>query len=106
MKSRTVCFSPGCIAPGMTLAKPVIDRDGKTLLAADTDLDLETIDRLIRRGVETVWIQVLDTRDEQTIADDLATAQSRIERIFRGTGSAARQALRAAVMQYRLDTTK
>lgn len=106
MKFRTVCFSPGCIAPGMTLAKPVTDREGKTLLSADTELDLETIDRLIRRGVETVWIQVLDTRDELTIADDLAAAQSRVEKIFRGPGSASRQTLRAAVLQYRLDTTK
>ena len=50
MKTRALCLSPGRIAPGMTLAKAVTDRDGNTLLAAGTVLDSEMLDRLIQIG--------------------------------------------------------
>lgn len=103
MKSRTICYSPGRVAPGMSLAKAVQDRDGNILLAAGTVLELEMIDRLIRRGVETISVLVPDTRDEETIALELQAAQARIDTIFRGTGSPARDMLRAAVTSYRLE---
>ena len=58
MKSRTLCFAPGRITPGMVLAKAVVDHDGKTLLTQGTEFTLELVDRLIRRGVETVSVLV------------------------------------------------
>ena len=106
MKSRTLYFAPGRAAPGMTLAKPIIDRDGNTLLAAATVLTSEMLDRLIRRCIETVCVLVLDTRDDETIASELATASARVDAIFRGPGSPARNDLRAAILNYRQDSTK
>ena len=105
MKSRIVCLAPGRVAPGMTLAGAVIGRDGNTLLAAGTALDSEMLERLIRRGVETVSVLVIETRDPETIAMELHAAESRVETIFRGAGSPARQALHAAILDFRREHT-
>jgi hypothetical protein len=106
MKLRTLCFSPGRVTPGMTLAKAATNQDGQTLLAAGTELDAEMLDRLIRRGVETVSVLVPDTRDEETIADELHAAEARIDHIFRRRGSPAKDALRTAVLNFRLESVK
>jgi hypothetical protein len=90
----------------MTLANAITDRDGNTLLVSDSILDLEMLNRLILRGVEVVSVQVPDTRDEETIAEELHSASSRVETIFRGTGSPAREALHAAILNFRLESTK
>ena len=106
MKSRILHFAPGRVTPGMTLAKAVTDRDGHLLLASGTVFDVEMLDRLIRRGVESVAVLVLDTRDDETIASELEAAKSRVDDIFRGDGSPAWSALRAAVLDYRLESVK
>ena len=106
MKSRIVCLAPGRVAPGMTLATAVIDRDGHTLLAGGTALVPEMLERLIRRGVETVSVLVADTRDPETIAMELRAAESRVETIFRGAGSPARQALHTAILEFRREHTQ
>ncbi|WP_301103216.1 hypothetical protein [Propionivibrio sp.] len=106
MKSRTMFFAPGRAAPGMTLAKSITDREGNTLLASGTTLTSETLDRLIRRGIETVCVLVLDPRDDETIASELLTARTRVDTIFRGTGSPAREELHMAIVNYRLESTK
>lgn len=101
MKSRIVCLAPGRVAPGMTLAAAVIGRDAHILLAAGTALNPEMLERLIRRGVESVSVLVADTRAPETIAMEFAVVEARIETIFRGDGSPARQALRAAILEFR-----
>ena len=106
MKSRISYIAPARAAPGMELAKAVFDRDGHVLLAAETVLDAEVLERLIRRGVEFIAVLVLDARDEETIAHDLRLAEARVEAIFRGTGSPAREALRAAVLNFRQESAK
>ena len=106
MKLRMLYFAPGQVAPGMTLAKAVVDREGVTLLAAATVLSAETLERLIRRRIEAVCVQVPDNRDEQTVASELHAARSRVDAIFRGQGSAARQALHAAILDYRRESTQ
>ena len=106
MKSRTKFFAPGRAAPGMTLAKAISDREGHALLAAGAVLTSEILDRLIRRGVQTLCVQVLDARDDETIASELSTARTRVETIFRGPGSAARDELRAAILDYRMEATR
>lgn len=106
MKTRALCLSPGRVAPGMTLAKSVTDRDGNTLLAAGTVIDSAMLDRLIRRGVEAMTVLVADTRDADTISSELATAEARVAYIFRGEGSASRAALRKAILDYRLENTR
>ena len=88
------------------LARAVLDHDGNVLLANATRLDAEMLDRLIRRGVSTITVLVVDARDDETIAHDLADAEARVNRIFRGTGSPAREALRRAVLDFRLETTR
>lgn len=106
MKSRTLFFAPGRAAPGMTLAKACTDRDGNTLLASGTALSPEMLERLIRRGVQALCVQVIDPRDEQTIAAELRAASARADAIFRGPGSPAREELRAAILNYRLESTR
>jgi len=106
MKSRIICLAPGRAAPGMTLAAAVIGHDGLALLAAGTALDAEMLERLIRRGVETISVFVSDTRDPETIAMELRAAEDRVETIFRGGGSPARQALLEVVRDFRRQHTK
>ena len=106
MKSRTLCLAPGRVTPGMTLAKAATNRDGQALLAAGTVLDAEMLDRLIRRSVEAVSVLAPDTRDEETIADELHAAEARVAHIFRGQGSPAKEALQAAVLNFRLESVK
>ncbi len=101
MKLRTVCLAPGRAAPGMVLAAPIGGHDGHTLLAAGTVLDPEMLDRLIRRGVETLSVALPDTRDEDTVALALAIAEARVNWLFRGQGSPARAALGSAILDYR-----
>lgn len=106
MKTRALCLSPGRVAPGMTLAKAITDRDGNTLLATATVLDSEMLDRLTRRGVEAITVLVDDPRDAETIASDLAMAEARVGYIFRGPGSQAREMLRQAILAYRQENAK
>ena len=106
MKLRNACLSPGLVTPGMTLTSAVSGRDGSQLLAAGTELDADTLERLVRRGVEAVWVETRDDRDEQTIAMELRHAEERVNAIFRGPGSPARQALQAAVANYRRESLK
>jgi hypothetical protein len=103
MKTRTICLAPGRVAPGMTLAAAVTGLDGQLLLSAGTVLSPETLDRLIRRGIETVSVMLLDTRNEETIALEMRAVQSRVELIFRGSGSSAREELRSSILHYRLE---
>ena len=106
MKSRTRCFAPGRIVPGMVLASAIADRDGNTLLTAGTVMSLELIDRLIRRGVEAVHVIVADPRSDAAIANELQVMQTRLDNIFRNPGSPARDALRAAVQAFREESTQ
>lgn len=105
-KTRIMCFAPGRVSPEMTLAKAVTDREGNTLLASGTVLEPEMLERLIRRGVEALSVLVPDTRDENAIAEELQAVSARIETIFRGPTSPAREELRAAVLNFRFDSTK
>ena len=106
MKSRTIFLPPGRVAPGMTLAAPVIDKDSHALLAAGAVLDASMLDRLSRRGIEAIAVLLLDTRDEATIANELLSVEARIAQIFRGTGSPAKHALHAAVLNFRQESTR
>lgn len=106
MKLRTLHFSPARVTPGMLLAKAITDRDGHALLAAGAVLEEEVLDRLIRRGVESVAVLVQDHRDEETIATELRLAEERVDFIFRGSGSRARAELHAAILDYRRESMK
>jgi hypothetical protein len=101
MKTRTVCLPPGELLPGMVVATQVSGAQGSVLLAAGSVLDAPALDKLRRRGIEALTVSIPDTRDEATIAGELAAAAARVDHIFRGPGSAARTALRDAVHAYR-----
>ncbi|WP_153115017.1 hypothetical protein [Rhodocyclus tenuis] len=103
MKTRTVWLPPGRVAPGMTLAVPVIGRDGKTLLAAGVTLDPTTLDRLTRRGVEALAVSEIDARDPAELARERAASEERLRHLFRGEGSDARSELHAALLAWRLE---
>ncbi len=105
-KQRVMCLAPGRATPGMTLARAITDREGSVLLSSGTVLDLAMLERLIRRGVDAISVLVSDNRDEATIANELRAVERRIETIFRGPGSPARDQLRDAVLNYRIEATK
>lgn len=105
-KQRIMCLAPGRATPGMQLARAITDREGSVLLSSGTVLDLSMLERLIRRGIDAISVLVPDSRDEATIAEELRAVQSRIETIFRGPGSPARDQLRTAVLDFRTETTK
>ena len=105
-KQRVMCLAPGRATPGMTLARPITDREGSVLLSPGTTLDLAMLERLIRRGVDAISVLVPDNRDEATIAKELRAVERRVEIIFRGPGSAARDQLRDAVLNFRIETTR
>ena len=106
MKLRRFTIAPGRATPGMVLAQAVVDHDGNTLLAAGTELSAEMLERLLRRRTQTVCVELADTRDAPTIANEVRVARERVDTIFRGPGSAAREALRAAILAYRQETTQ
>lgn len=106
MKTRIVCLPIGRVGEGMTLAANLVGRDRKILLAADTVLDADMVDRLSRRGVETVAVHQPDPRDARTIALDVQEAEARVAHIFRGPGGPARAALQAAILRYRQDSSQ
>ncbi len=105
-KQRILCLAPGRATPGMTLARAIPDRDGKPLLAEETVLDVTMLDRLIRRGVRTITVRVPDTRNSETIAKERQVLETRIAHIFRGASTPARDALRDAVLAYRLEAAQ
>jgi hypothetical protein len=90
----------------MTLAAPVTDREGKTLLAAGICLDPATIERITRRGIEAVAVDQADPRDEPELAAERAATEQRLAHIFRGDGSAARHQLHAATLAWRLESLR
>jgi hypothetical protein len=101
MKLRTIYLPILCVLPGMTLALPITDRAGRTLFAAGTVLDAVMLDRLNKRGIESVAAQVADTRDAATIEEEVRVAAARVQQIFRGHGSATRGALQSVILNYR-----
>lgn len=106
MKSRTIHLPILSVLPGMVLALPITDHAGRTLFAAGTELDAEMLDRLNKRGVESLAAQVIDTRDAQTTAEEVLAAESRVRKIFRGIGSPARDALQAAILRHREEVSR
>lgn len=101
MKTRLVCLPLGELAPEMTVAAPVLSPHGGVLLAAGAQLDEQLLENLRRRGIEFVSVALPDARDPATIAAEQAAAAARVSHIFRGAGSATRQALQAVVAAYR-----
>ena len=82
-----------------------IDFDLRILVHLD-DRHLTRLDRLIRRGVEAITVLVVDPRDAETIANDLAAAEARVDYIFRDTGSPSRNTLRQTILAYRLENAR
>lgn len=101
MKTRIVCLPPGQLQPGMIVATQVSRGQGAVLIAAGATLDASMLEKLKRRGVETLSVVVPDPRDEATIAHEVEDAIARIEFIFRGQGSPARDSLKEALTSYR-----
>ncbi len=101
MTTRAVCLTPIRVTPGVRLARPVLRADGNVLLAAGTELDRDQLAQLWERGIEYVYIETSDERDEAAKARDLAAAEARVATLFRGTSSESRDSLRAAILAYR-----
>lgn len=94
-------MTPQRIVPGARLSRVAKRADGNPLLAAGTELDRDHLAQLIERGIEFVYIEVNDTRDEAAIAHDVAAAAARVDHLFLGAGSESRTALHKAIARYR-----
>ena len=101
MTTKAVCLTPLRVTPGARLARPVLRTDGNMLLAAGSELDSDQLANLWERGIEFVYIEVADTRDDETRAHDLAAVGARVKQLFRGPSNAARDELQAVVLAYR-----
>lgn len=101
MTTKAVCLTPLRVTPGARLARPVLRADGNMLLAAGSELDSDQLANLWERGIEFVYIEVEDARDDATREHDLAAVESRMRQLFHGPSNAARDELQAAVLAYR-----
>lgn len=101
MSIKAACLTPERVAPGARLARAVTRADGHILLAPGTELDHERIAQLWERGIEFVYVEVEDRRDDAARAADLSAAEGRVAELFRGPAGEAREALRHAVLAHR-----
>ncbi len=71
-------------APGMKLAKPVINPRGMTLCGAGTELTQELIGRISRMEVRKVTVEghPVDTgEEEKTLSEQIEELESRFKRV-------------------------
>ena len=101
MADRTVCISTLGLKPGARLAQAIRRTDGGVLLPAGAEIDADRIRQLIQRGIECVYVLQAETRDAAQIERDMAAAAERVAHLFRGKSSDARDALAAAISDYR-----
>lgn len=101
MADRTVCVSTLGVQPGARLAQAVRRPDGALLLAEGTEIDVDQLRQMIQRGIESVYVLQEETRDAAQIERDIAAAEARVARLFRGKSNAARDELAAVVADYR-----
>ncbi|MRR51127.1 MAG: hypothetical protein EG825_09480 [Rhodocyclaceae bacterium] len=101
MKVRTVCLTPWHVAPGVTLAKAALQRNGNVLLTAGTLLTEAHLNQLRERGIDLICVELPDHRSAEAVAQDMADAEARVNHLFRGPGSLAREELGEAIMAYR-----
>jgi hypothetical protein len=103
MNQRVIHLSPLQVTPGMCLARAVSRADGVVLLAAGSELTKDKLAQLTQRGVEVVFLAVAETRDEETIAAEIAATEARVTHLFRGEAGMARSELRQVILAYRRD---
>ncbi|MCF8178776.1 MAG: hypothetical protein K9J74_09735 [Sulfuritalea sp.] len=101
MKDREVCIATQALAAGARLAKPVSRANGAVLLHAGAVNDADQLRLLIQRGIDSVYVLQEDLRDEEETHRDVGNALGRVAHLFRGEGSAARQALAETIADYR-----
>lgn len=102
MSQRVLCLTPVRIRPGMMLARPAVRPDGQVLLPAGTVLTEEHLQHLMARGVEYLAVSSEDTRDEAAVAAEIEAVGARVDYMFRGPSSEARQDLHDVVRTYRV----
>lgn len=92
---------PARARPGMRLLADVRVSNGAILLPAGTLLDDRAVQRLIQRSIEFILVAVPDDRSPTQQAQDVQAAELRLEHIFRGASTPARNLLRDSVSTYR-----
>lgn len=99
-----VCLAVQRLKPGMIVARPVLRSDGAVLLNAGAELDENELSHIHQRGVEFVFVEQPDPRDDAAIAAEQDKIRQRIDYLFRpiGEDNDARRELRAAILAYRL----
>jgi len=71
-------IAPSKASPGMVLAKPVIDEQGRTLCGEGTKLTTRLIGRFDQMGITALVVQT----DERMTAEDYEAARNTIETRF------------------------
>lgn len=90
---------------GMIVAEPVADEGGRVLLPAGTALTASQVDGLVRRGVTSVAVTVIESAADP---GERALRQERIrqqlDRLFRQAGNGQEtRTLQATVLAYSLE---
>jgi hypothetical protein len=83
MKTRRLTLPVQEARPAMRLAADVRNASGGILLAAQAELTAESLAGLLRRGIDIVIVDILDTRTAEEIARELEQAEARIDHLFR-----------------------
>jgi hypothetical protein len=106
MKMRRLTVPVSEAQAGMCLAADVRNPvGGAVLLAAGTELNEATLAGLRRRGIETVTLDVCDTRTDEEIARQINEAEARISHLFhRHRDNPGLQDLMQCVLDYRRRT--
>ena len=97
-------FSIDALPEGGTLADPVHDAQGRTLLTGGLELSESMLDSLRRRDISSVTILEEDARSEEELAVERSRATKRVNALFRKTeGTANLELLQQLVLEHRLE---
>lgn len=104
MKIRKKVISLTFAEEGMKLGAPVIDTQGRTLLADGAELSERSLASLRRRSVSCISILEEDPRSEEELAIERDKTTERINDIFRKADKTANmELLHKLILEYRLE---
>lgn len=90
------------LLPGMVLAAPVLDSNGRVLLPAGVALSAETIRSVYRRGIERLTVFDGEMSPEELEAER-QRIRSRLDHLFRRCpANEAARVIRRVVLDYRI----
>lgn len=104
MKIRKKTIPLAFAKEGMKLGAPVIDIQGRALLADGAELSEKSLTSLRRRNISCISILEEDARSEEELAIERDKTTERINAIFRKADKTANmELLHKLILEYRLE---